>query len=30
MQVYPCTKCIGDMHYSSEKNPGKSKLSRSS
>jgi len=25
MQVYPCTKCIGDKHYSSKENPGKSK-----
>jgi len=25
MQVYPCTKCIGDKYYSSEENPGKSK-----
>jgi len=25
MQVYPCTKCIRDMHYSSNKNPVKSK-----
>jgi hypothetical protein len=25
MQVYPCTKCIGDMHYSSKENYGKSK-----